>query len=70
MKFSNNDFNKFILLLRKGIYPYEQIDDLKKLNETALSEQEELYSNLNIEDNRDADYIHAKRVCKDLEIKI
>ena len=22
-KFSNNDMNKFILLLRKGVYPYE-----------------------------------------------
>ena len=22
-KFSNNDINKFVLLLRKGVYPYE-----------------------------------------------
>ena len=26
-KFSNNDNNKFILLLRKGFYPYEYMDD-------------------------------------------
>ena len=26
-KFSNHDSNKFILLLRKGIYPYEYMDD-------------------------------------------
>ena len=26
-KFSNNDINKFILLLRKGVYPYECMDD-------------------------------------------
>ena len=27
-------------------------------------------SNLNLEDITDADYMHAKRVCKDFEIKI
>ena len=26
-KFANNDINKFILLLRKFVYPYEYIDD-------------------------------------------
>ena len=36
---------------------------------TSLPEKEEFYSNLNVEDNTDADYIHAKRVCKDFEIK-
>ena len=68
-KFSNNDINKFILLLRKGVYPYEYMDDWEKFNETTLPEKEEFYSNLNIEDITDADYMHAKRVCKVLEIK-
>ena len=35
-KFSNNDINKFILLLRKGVYPYEYIDEGEKFNETTL----------------------------------
>ena len=35
-KFSNNDLNKFILFLRKGVYPYEYMDDLKKFNKAAL----------------------------------
>ena len=26
-KFSNNDINKFILLWRKGVYPYEYMDE-------------------------------------------
>ena len=45
------------------------MDDWKKLNETSLPEKEDFYSCLNIEDITDADYAHAKRVCKDFEIK-
>ena len=40
-KFSNNYINKLILLLRKGIYPYEYMDHWEKFNETALPEKEE-----------------------------
>ena len=68
-KFSNIDINKFILLLRKGVYPYEYINDWENFNETNLPEKEELYSNLIMEDITDADYMHVKRVCKELEIK-
>ena len=35
-KFSNNDINKFVLLLRKSVCPYEYIDEWKKFDETAL----------------------------------
>ena len=49
-KLSNNDINKFILLLRKGVYPYEYMNDWKKLNETKLREKEVFYINLNLED--------------------
>ena len=31
--------------------------------------KKEFYSNLNLKDITDADYMHAKRVCKDFEIK-
>ena len=40
-KFSNNDTNKFILLLRKVVYPYEYMDQWGKFNETTLPEKEE-----------------------------
>ena len=56
-------------MLRKGRYPYEHMGKWEKFNETSLPGKEEFYSNLNIEDIADADYMHAKRVCKDLEIK-
>ena len=56
-------------MLRKGRYPYEHMDKWEKFNETSLPGKEEFYSNLNMEDIADADYMHAKRVCKDLEIK-
>ena len=35
-RLSNEDNQKFILLIRKGVYPYEYIDDWSKLNETEL----------------------------------
>ena len=31
-----NDLNKFILLLRKGVYPYEYMDSWERFNETSL----------------------------------
>ena len=62
-KFSNHDKNKFILLLRVGVYPHEW----KKLNETSLPHKEDFYSHLNMEDITDADFVHAKRVCRNFE---
>ena len=45
------------------------MNDLEKLNETKLPEKEDFYSHLNMENITEADYAHAKRVCKDFEIK-
>ena len=39
--FSNNDINKFILLLRKGFYLYEYMDEWEKFSETSLPKKEE-----------------------------
>ena len=47
--FCNNDLNKFILLLRKGVYPYEYMDNWEGFNETSLPSKESFYSNLNME---------------------
>ena len=43
--------------------------DWENFNEAILPEKEEFYSNLNIEDITDSDYMHPKRVCKDFEIR-
>ena len=55
----------FILLLNEGIYLYDYIDKWGNFNKTAFPEKEEFYSNLNTEDIIDADYMHAKRTCKE-----
>ena len=40
-KFPKHNNNKFILLLRKGVYPYECMGDQEKFNETSLPKKEE-----------------------------
>ena len=35
-KFYNNHINKFILLLRKGIYPHECLYEWEKFNENSF----------------------------------
>ena len=44
------------------------MDDCKKVNE-ILRAKEEFYCNLKMKDITDADYLHAKKVCKDFQIK-
>ena len=39
LKFSNDGINKFVLLLRKDVYPYEYMDEWETFNETALPEK-------------------------------
>ena len=64
-----NDLNKFILLLRKGIYPYEYMDSWGKFNETSLPSKEDFYSNLNMEDIDYIDYRHGNNVFKEFRLE-
>ena len=68
-KFSNHDIKNYILLLRKGVYPYECTGDWEEFNEITLHEKEEFYINLNMEEITDADYMYWRKDCKDFEIK-
>ena len=56
-KFCNNDINKFIMLLRKGVYPYEYIPS-----------KELFYSNLTLENISETDYAHANNIFKKFNI--
>ena len=56
-------------MLWKGVYQYKYINDWKKLSENSLPEKYDFYSHLKMENITDADYTHAKRVCKDFKIK-
>ena len=61
-EFCDNDLNKFLILLRKGVYPYEYTDEWDKFNEKKLPCKESFYSNLTMEDISDKDYKHANNV--------
>ena len=61
-KFCNGNLNKFILLLRKGVYPYEYMNSWERFDETSLPPKESFYSKLNLEDISDNDYLHAQKV--------
>ena len=61
-EFCNGDLNKFILLLRKGVYPYEYMDSWQRFDETSLPDKEAFNRNLNMEDITDVDYRHGKTV--------
>ena len=58
-EFCKGDLNKFILLLRKDVYPYEDMDNQGKFDETTLAPKEAFYSNLNVENIRNEDYAQA-----------
>ena len=68
-KFCNGNLNKFVLLLRKGVYPYEYMDSWEKFNETSLPPKESFYSELKLEDISNKDYLHARKVWDTFEIR-
>ena len=63
-EFCKSDINKFILLLRNGVYSYEYMTDFDQFNNTELPHKEAFYSSLNIEDITDADHRHTNNVFK------
>ena len=68
-EFCYEDINKFILLLRKDVYPYEYMDSWERFDEKLLPDKEAFYSSLNMEDITDVEYRHAKEAFKSFNKK-
>ena len=66
--FCDNNLDKFIMLLRKGVYPYEYIGEWDKFNENIIPSKESFYSNLTLEDITKTDCAHANNVFKKFNI--
>ena len=66
LKYTSQRFkgDKFDLMIRKGIYPYDYMDSFKKFEDTVLPTKDQFYSLLNDEHISDEDYQHAKNVWK------
>ena len=65
-QFCNGDLNKYVLLLRKGVSPYEYMDSWKRFDEISLTDEKAFYSQLNLEDITDKHYWHAQKVFKEM----
>ena len=61
--------NRISLLLTKGVYPYDYIDSMRKLDETSFPPKEAFYSKLTNEGITDEDYQYAQTVWKEFNIE-
>ena len=68
-QFCKSNINKFVLLLRKGIYLYEYMHSVERFGETSLPDKEAFNSELNLDSITDEDYVHAQKVWKEFKIK-
>ena len=68
-KFCNGHLNKFVLLLRKGVYPYEYMDSWERFYEISLLPKKSFYIELNLEDITNKGYLHAQNVWEEFEIR-
>ena len=68
-KLCNKSTEKFILLLKKGIYPYEYMDSIDRFDEKELPAIEKFDSKLQAKHISENDYKHAKKVWDVFRIK-
>ena len=60
---------KFRLMTRKGVYPYEYMDSWEKFEELCLPPKDAFYSRLNMKGISNQDYEHAQQVWNTMEKK-
>ena len=60
---------KIDLVSRKGVYPYEFMDDFEKFKKQSLPKKTSFFSRLKQEKISDEDFDHAQRVWKEFELK-
>jgi len=68
-EFCNLSAENFNLLTRKGIFPYEYIDCVEKLEEPCLPPRESFYSSLTGDTVSESDYAHAVNVWQRFSIQ-
>ncbi|KYM94610.1 hypothetical protein ALC62_14752 [Cyphomyrmex costatus] len=61
-EFSHVSDEEFDLLTRKGVFPYEYVDSVEKLNDTRLPLRESFHSSLTGDTVSESDYAHAENV--------
>ncbi|XP_068084002.1 uncharacterized protein [Anabrus simplex] len=67
-RFFPND-EEFNLIRRKGVFPYEFIDSVERLEERSLPSKESFYSSLNLTEITEEDYFHAHRIWEQFRIQ-
>ena len=72
LKYTSKEFQdeKFNLMTRKGVYPYDYMNSFEKFNESQIPRKEDFYSILNDQHISDEDYNHAKNVWETFNIKM
>ena len=61
--------DKYALLVRKGVYPYEYMTSWDKFMETQLPFKEAFHSSLNMSEISDEDYEHAQKIWRASDLK-
>lgn len=71
ISFFKDEFSedKIKLLLRKGIYPYEYIDSVNKLNDNILPSIDKFYSKLYDQTVNNEEYEYANKIWKEFNCK-
>ena len=56
------ELSKQTILRKKGVYPYDYMDDMARFEETSLPDIKNFYSRLSKKNISEKDYCHAKKV--------